>query len=298
VEVGGQVRYFRQEIQLLPSTHANQNGVFLIGRWSSGHWTAAPGLRYDRHSTAGGVATPRMALLFAPSRNWLFSTSVERSHRTPNFEEIFSTATGNATLKPEKALSADIGAAWKPTADTRLAVTGFVTQIKDVIHLDTTINKSINEGEEKNQGVEFEGMFHHRKTTLSGNATMQTSERKIHPSAPFVPSALSPERLAFVKLEHELPRGITIANELRSKSRQFELDDHQGLMIPSYFVWNFRVRIHVLSAIVHADVENILNKRYADNLGSGIKLDGTPSTVLFPQAARSFWCGITIRFEN
>lgn len=72
------------------------------------------GVRIDNHSEWGTEVNPSLSLGYIAYPNLFLKSSVGRSFRGPTFIELYSPAasgnTGNPSLKPEKAISFDIGA--------------------------------------------------------------------------------------------------------------------------------------------------------------------------------------------
>jgi len=72
------------------------------------------GIRIDSHSEWGTEVNPSFSLGYFASKNLFLKSSIGRSFRGPTFIELYSPAvsgnTGSPSLKPEKAISFDIGA--------------------------------------------------------------------------------------------------------------------------------------------------------------------------------------------
>jgi hypothetical protein len=68
-----------------------------------------PSLRGDVNSVYGTEISPKLSLGYTPSLDFHLFASVSQSYRAPTFDELFSVA-GDTTLKPERVLSANVGA--------------------------------------------------------------------------------------------------------------------------------------------------------------------------------------------
>ncbi len=288
-EAGVRRRDLKRDLFPLSANRANEQGVYALHTWSKGPWTARPGLRYDHHSHAGGFLSPRLAVIFSPGDDLSLSATASRAGRAPSFDELFpsSGTVGNANLNYEKGESFDIGAALHPNRTYSAQVTAFFTRTKDLI------NAGTNRGTEKTKGVEIEGSvttgperkFPH--ASLRGHWTVQRSQRDVTGPG-FKDTAMTPRHLARAALEQYCPLSITLANELRYESERFERDDRQGRRLPGFTVWNIHLGVKILKADLYFDVENVTQRRTTEALATGF----------IPQADRTYWGGVSIRFEN
>ncbi len=137
-----------------PVSMRTVGGVQAALRWvgAAGALQATPaaGVQVARSSVEGTVLEGAAATLpwhaglavrFSPSSTWSLSAGARRATRLPNLQELFAdtgAVSGNLTLRPETALSADLGATaqgaqagWQWAADMR----AFATGANDLIQL-------------------------------------------------------------------------------------------------------------------------------------------------------------------
>lgn len=87
------------------------------------------GLRADWHSAFGGFVSPSLAGAWWPQRALRLRASASRAFRAPTWTERYYRSPaqlGDATLDPERAWSAELGADLAPGAGVRLGIGGFM----------------------------------------------------------------------------------------------------------------------------------------------------------------------------
>jgi outer membrane receptor protein involved in Fe transport len=235
-------------------------------------------------------------LLYNPIAPLVLSGDVTRNFRAPTFNELFPRSGPDNKLELEKSWSTNAGAAWKK-GPFGIKANAFATTIKDLIHSDAANTRLINEGEEKNRGLETELEFFTKNNIIKASHSRQKSRRAIN-GQPFAPSALTPEKTFLASWKTYLRHNISMTNEWRYKSEQYELDNHQGVRIPPYSIWSIRFGMKILETNFYFDVQNITRRRYADALGSYTPSGGSPQTVLSPQPDRTYWAGFSRKFKN
>lgn len=304
LDMGLRSERFTRKIFPEDARYVYQNGFYATGKWTSHRLTLAPGLRFDHHSQSGGFLAPRLVILYQPQNNFLLSFTGQRAHRVPNFEELFlsSSVKMNPNLNDEKSLNTDLGGSWTPSALFQIKSTGFFIRKTNIISPDANSTWA-NGGVEKTRGVETEvnwgiGNDEERRNNLIFHWTVQNSRRSLPTSPSYVDSALSPHQLLTVRWEKHFPRSITISNEIRHQSDQYEFDNRQGLKIPASSIWNARLSLKILSADLYFSIDNISRERYSEAIGQNPTPGGGTTSVLSPQNDRSFWTGISIRFTN
>lgn len=283
----------------------HRTSFYLIRNWTSNRWTLRPALRYDRPSDARAELNPRAVILWQLKDNLFFSSTLQRSVRTPTFEELFHPNGSHraSRLNGEAAWSYDLGAGHR-SGRHQFKLTGFVIQIDKLIQFDASANTYVNRGKEKIYGGEAQLTFYFGQDTKFRHFSsevhwmFQKSRRSLEDGRGFLTSPLSPSHLGFFRLNHHLPLHFTLSNELRYQSGQFELDDKRGVRIPAYVLWNVRTRVKILGADLYFDIENVTRRRYADTLFPNVLINGTPRTVLSPQPERTYWTGVSIRFRG
>lgn len=107
-----------------------QWAVFLQDSWRFlPEWRAVAGLRYDRPARIKGQASPRGALIYAPSRSFLGKLLYGRAYRAPSFREYYirePTSTdgdnGNPALRAETIETVELLLQWRPGRGWRAGV--------------------------------------------------------------------------------------------------------------------------------------------------------------------------------
>jgi vitamin B12 transporter len=287
LQAGVQAQRFKRNVFPLNEEKTHQNSAYATQKWTHGKWTAVPGVRYDKLAESDGLWSPRLALVHACSESWLVSATAGRAFRKPTFNELFSSgaAAPNPTLEPEKSTNYDAGVEWSPAKFFTVRVTGFKTRVSDLITI-SSLSRYENAGREINEGVETELSIGNSSSRISANWTAQKSQRDTPASAGFVQSAMTPRSLVNVRYVQALPWALTLTNDVRYQSEQFEFDNRGGRRVAPYYTWNSRFSFKLWQADLYIAVENVTNRRYADTILSG----------LAPQPARTFWGGLSIRF--
>lgn len=262
-----------------------------------------PALRFDQHGTFGNTFNPRMTAVLRLGDDVKFSANAGRSFRSPTLVDLtqsfpaFAPFSGpfeaNGQLKPETAWSTDAGVEVKTGKEASLSVTGFHTRIRDRIVATTNpfpaANSLVNAPRAETSGAEVEargrwGVLVHRLSY-----TYQRAVGNSLASARYVPLRRTPRHMADARLTWLAPRRWSLTGGARYESRQFERDNEGGLMIPGHTTLSARVSKSILGAELFFAGENLTNRRYADSYGF---------SVLIPQPGRTFWGGITIRFND
>src|SRR5262249_41933092 len=116
-------------------------------------------------------------------------------------------------------------------------------------------------------------------------------------NGPWLRSAETPRRYGSIEINHIFPRGVTLTNEVFYKGEQFSGDGNTGVHIPSHYVWNFRLGLHILKADLFAQLNNITNRHYSDGFAPPWPTaSGGPYPA--PQSTRAVAAGVSIRFQN
>lgn len=302
LEVGAQVRDLSREIWPTPSKNTHENAAYVAQEWSSARWTLAPSIRYQNPSKSDDALNPRVVAMFAPAEPWVFSMSATRAHRTPTYDEYFSTANVASAypLKAESSDSYEIGGRWNPDDGDEIGVAGFFIGIDDVI-VQNTGAPAANRGRDEIAGMDawWRSLTGPAGKTLSLE-TNWTYQRGIHSEggAPFVPRRLTPRHRVNVAMVKHLSLNYSLTNILRYQSEQYELDNRRGLRLPGYYSWDIRINVKIHEALFYAQCSNVTNRRYADAIVSYTPPGGSLIESLSPQAGRAFFGGVTIKFLN
>ncbi|WP_412061645.1 TonB-dependent receptor plug domain-containing protein [Rubrivirga sp. IMCC45206] len=111
-------------------------GAGVAGRQPIGRLTLFPALRADLHAPAGGARrlalAPQLGANVRLAPRWSLKATAARAFRMPTLNDRFWAPGGNPDLRPETALSADLGAVWAgPGAQAEATV--FATAARDQI---------------------------------------------------------------------------------------------------------------------------------------------------------------------
>jgi outer membrane receptor protein involved in Fe transport len=108
IRFGGELRKekydsFDEESLLSQSEEITDRGLYLEDQWSAGekHYITA-GLRYDDHSIAGGMFSPRFGVIKLLPPNMKLRVAYAEGFRPPGFLELYAPDTGNSDLDAEK----------------------------------------------------------------------------------------------------------------------------------------------------------------------------------------------------
>ncbi len=274
---------------------ATQAGAFAQGRYQLGEIGIEEGVRYDHHSRVGGGFAARFGSTYRPVPVAVLSVSVQRSARFPTFDALFPVAGSPASLRPERVSDVDLGAVYEDDG-IRLSVTCFDTNVERAIGIDPATAAFGNVGKDRSRGVETEGATSFgegawRQIGVSANVTVRSAQRKDNGATGFAHAPLSSDLLAGGQISLLLPAAVTMTNELRYQSKQYEFTGQTGRQLPPFVSWNLKFTVKIHTAILYLAAENLGAKRYAESFGSAV-----PSAGLTPQPFQTFWTGLSVRF--
>jgi vitamin B12 transporter len=119
-----------------------------------GAFTVTGGLRYDHHSEFGSAWSPRGTISWLSADGlWKVRASGGTGFRAPTVGELFYPFSGNPDLKPEKSVSAELGAE-RYVGTGRAEVSLFWNDLKDLIVYDFATQLNENVGHARTRGVE------------------------------------------------------------------------------------------------------------------------------------------------
>jgi vitamin B12 transporter len=119
-----------------------------------GAFTVTGGLRYDHHSQFGSAWSPRGTVSWLSADGlWKLRASGGTGFRAPTVGELFYPFGGNPELKPEKSVSAEVGAE-RYVGSGRAEVSVFWNDLTDLIVYDFTTQTNENIGKARTRGVE------------------------------------------------------------------------------------------------------------------------------------------------
>jgi vitamin B12 transporter len=278
--------------------HGANWGVYAQKIWTAGSVDLMPALRLDQHGMFGNTYNPRLTVVWRAAERVKASANAGRSFRSPTLVDLqqdfpaFSFFS-NKQLRPETAWTYDLGVQVGRANGAMVSLTGFHTRLRDRMTATNNpfpaSNMVINAPRAEMSGVETEltgrlGALSHRVAH-----TYQRSMGNSLTSSRYVPLRRTPRHLLNAQASWDATRGWILTAGARYSSRQFENDGEAGLMVPSHTLWNARISKKILGAELYVGGENLTNRRYADAFGFG---------VLVPQPGRTFWSGMTIRFQD
>lgn len=107
--------------------------------------TVVPGLRYDDDSQFGQATTPKIALRYDLTSNWLLRAGWGEGFRAPDFKQLLLRfnnpavgyrVDGNPELKPERSQGFNLGATWFASATASLNLSTYHQEVEDLIQLE------------------------------------------------------------------------------------------------------------------------------------------------------------------
>ena len=120
-----------------------------------GAFTITAGLRYDHYSTYGDAWSPRGTVSWLSSdKLWKVRASGGTGFRAPSIGELYYPFSGNPDLKPERSVSAEVGAE-RYFGAGRAEVSVFWNDLKDLIVYDFAAFRNYNIGHAHTYGVEL-----------------------------------------------------------------------------------------------------------------------------------------------
>lgn len=105
-------------------------------------FTVTAGLRTDLDSQFGHQVSPKLALRYAPSKNWTLRAGYGRGFRAPSFQELLLrfenpavgyAVVGNPELGAESSHSIDLSADFQPNAEWKLSLAAFRNDLTNMI---------------------------------------------------------------------------------------------------------------------------------------------------------------------
>jgi len=244
-------------------------GIFLEPKFEFGTWTAIPALRYDVTNDFPSGVSASFGVLKDLTQGTVLRTSISSAYRAPSFDDLYWPAdpwtSGNTSLKPESAYSADIAVAHR---DEKMSwsVGAFGRYAKDLILWQPDnlgVWKPTNYGDALYPGVEVEASAKRGAWELSGNYTFLYSytlngtltladDRRI-PYVPVHSASLSAIRSA---------RGFDTAFLLTYSSLKFTSAANTDYL-PSTFIANIRLNwLLGASTSFEVDFQNFFDERY------------------------------------
>jgi outer membrane receptor for ferrienterochelin and colicins len=241
------------------------------------------GLRFDHHSTFGGTAKPRVALIYHPAPKTTFKVLYGEAFRAPNAYELYfsssETFKKNPDLQPETIRTSEVIFEKYIGDHFRISASGYIYRLKGLITQVTSPDGSIvfeNEDRIASKGFEFE-LESKLPRGLEGYAAYTI--QKTHDQATGLALTNSPRHL--VKANFSAP----FANRKVFAGFQFQYAGARttlnGTKVDSSYVTNFTLLSRKIAK--HLDLSfgayNLFNQKFSDpgaeeHLQNSIEQDG------------------------
>jgi outer membrane receptor for ferrienterochelin and colicins len=253
--VGGEYRRETLVHSAIPKGQGSLDlsGVFIQDEWRfSDALMLTTGLRYDSHQNFGSEFSPRAYLLYHLNENWTIKGGYGHGFKSPTIKQSLQdyrfvgpfTFVGNADVGPETSDNFEISSRYK-TGKMRLAVTGFVNQVNDLISTRCIGNCSsrfgrvltfVNEEQTQTKGIETEVEF-----DVTPAVTLVASH--VYMKAKNIRTGLRlaerPDHVFNAKLSWRIDNpGITLMVRAAYNGDQIEYDARgRAVDLPGYMLW-------------------------------------------------------------
>ncbi len=271
---GASFRYDRLDSSVVKLTDGSapqrfSGGVFLEPRFDFGKWSAIPVLRYDATNDFPSGISASLGILRDISAGTVLRTLVSSAYRAPSFDDLYWPAgpwtSGNPSLKPETAYSADIALAHRDEAKS-WSFGVFSRYAKDLILWQPDnlgVWKPTNYGNALYPGVELEASTRRGAWELSGNytflysytlnGTLTLADDKRIPYVPVHSASLNAIWSG---------KGFSTAFLLTYSSLRFTSASNTDYL-PSTFIANIRLNwLLSRTTAFEIDVQNFFDERY------------------------------------
>ena len=251
------------------------------------------GLRSDWYNNFGNTYNPRLALVYALPEGTRFKLMYNRAFRAPNrYEEFYVSSNSNEanpTLRPERISSYELELDHTISKELQFTAAGYLNRMDELIAADLNpVTGHVEFGNNDalhTKGLEFE-LAGKTRRGLQGRASYSIHNSK-DPASNDV--ANSPHQLGKVNLAVPLWRRTFFASvESQYTSRRSTIS---GPVLGGFGVLNATLLARRLARQfdISANIDNVLNKRYADSGG----LEHREASI--PQDGRTFRIGLTYR---
>ena len=105
-------------------------GISASGRVNLHRWQLD--VRHDAHEVYGAQTTGKLGYAWQFAPEWLLRTSAGNAFRAPSFNELYYPGYGVESVKPERARSVELGAAWRRGA-SGVQATVYDNRVNDLI---------------------------------------------------------------------------------------------------------------------------------------------------------------------
>jgi iron complex outermembrane receptor protein len=243
---------------------------------------------------------PRVGLLWEAPDGLQAFANLTRSVEPPNFGSLSPTNAGFASVKAQRAWTAEVG-----TRGRRGPVTFDLVYYRAALEgelLQFTVGEGIpastfNADETTHQGVEaavdwrFQPGWRLRQTYTWSDFRFENDTQYGDNRLPIVP-----EHFYRAELRYEHPGGWFVAPSLEWSAGELWVDYANMTRLPSYAIFNVNAGLNLTDAVaVFAEVRNLEDESYVSNVQAQIAATAT-SAAYWPGDGRSIYGGLTWSF--
>jgi iron complex outermembrane receptor protein len=231
--------------------------------------TLSAGVRYDHHTTFGGIAKPRLGLIYHPAGKTTLKLLYGEAFRAPNNYELYYGGnyglTSNQNLKPENIKTSEMVLEQYLGDHVRLSASGYIYRISGLITQQSdsandfitfkNTEKIVSKGLELEMDTRLVGGLEGRfGYTLQDTQDQQTKQTLTN----------SPRHLGKLNLIAPLFKKKVFAGlELQYASKRKTLDgtDTQAVWLPNFTLFSQKL---VKGLDLSFSVYNLFDKKYGD----------------------------------
>lgn len=205
-------------------------------------WDATPalrvtlGTRFDHFSDFGSTFNPRVGLSLALGPRADARLAFGSAFRAPDFVSLYifnnPAVDGNPALRPEKAQTSEAGLTLRPADRLQISLTGFYTELRDLIDQAPGAGMYDNLGSATTKGVEFEGRCQ-VGARASAHASYAFADPEFQGSSTF---AIGPRHSGSVVLAGPVFRALRGQLQVRAQSGTQRSDADPRPPMPGYAI--------------------------------------------------------------
>ncbi|NLB95851.1 MAG: TonB-dependent receptor [Armatimonadetes bacterium] len=246
--------------------------VFVQDQLELGRFQAIPGIRADFAKGFEGEISPKLGLVYQASEQVTLRANVGRSFRAPTLNDLYwpsdSFSTGNPNLRSEHAVTADIGATWRPAPSLELDATAFTHRVSDLISWQPGVVapdkwSPVNVGKARIRGIEALATWKaSERLQLSANMTyLDARDRSGAPDTDGKRLIIKPEFLANAGATYRLGKWVA-GVDVRYTGRR-PADQKNEHYLGAALVTDLRLEAPLGGAVTAAvHVSNLFDERY------------------------------------
>ncbi|MEP7340328.1 MAG: TonB-dependent receptor [Acidobacteriota bacterium] len=231
--------------------------------------TISAGVRYDHHSTFGGITKPRLGLIYHPAKKTTLKLLYGEAFRAPNSYELYYGAgtvfKTNPDLRPENIKTSELVLEQYLGDHVRLSASGYIYRISGLIsqQIDQVEGLITFRNTEKieSQGLElemdtklaggFEGRFGYTLQDTQDQQTKQTLTNS--------PRHLGKLNLIAPLLKKKIFAGLEL--QYTSKRKTLDGTDAQAVWLPNFTLFSQKL---VRGLDLSFSVYNLFDRKYGD----------------------------------